>query len=98
MSRADELAQELAHEPFGGGPPSRTGPEGAVEFGKRLRAERLTRGMPARIVEEELGLGRNALYNYERGINLPTTPKLYRLLKFYGVTFEEMFSFFEEEG
>ena len=62
-----------------------------LRTGLSLQAAREAAGLTRREVSERLGLSnQNAIYKWEKGLNLPTIDNLINLCDMYGVTVESV--------
>ena len=59
-------------------------------FSKKIRELRLAKGVPARIVEEALGLPDRVLYKYEQGVHMPSLGRASEIARYYGSTLSEV--------
>ena len=71
-------------------------------FPNRIREYRLKAGLTQRKLAELLGRGRDAVSSWERGLSLPSVPRLMRMAKILGTLAEslymEFYSTFRGEG
>ena len=85
---------EVQHTPRG----SRHAPR----FPNKIREYRLKAGLSQRKLASLLGRGRNALSSWERGLTLPSVPRLLRMAKILGTLAESLYmdfySTFPKEG
>jgi len=60
-------------------------------FPSRIREYRLKAGLTQRKLAELLGCGRDAVSSWERGLSLPSIPKLMRMAKVLGTLAESLY-------
>jgi len=74
----------------------------APRFPNRIREYRLKAGLTQRKLAGVLGRGRDAVSSWERGLSLPSVPKLMRMAKVLGTLAEalyhDFYSSFPNEG
>lgn len=63
----------------------------APRFPNRIREYRLKAGLTQRKLAELLGRGRDAVSSWERGLTLPSVPKLMRMAKILGTLAESLY-------
>jgi len=63
-------------------------------FPNKIREYRLKAGLSQRKLAETLGRGRNAISSWERGLSLPSVPKLMRMAKELGTLSEALYQDF----
>lgn len=66
----------------------------APRFPNRIREYRLKAGLTQRRLAELLGRGRDAVSSWERGLSLPSVPKLMRMAKLLGTLAESLYAEF----
>ena len=66
----------------------------APRFPNRIREYRLKAGLSQRKLAETLGRGRNAISSWERGLTLPSVPRLLRMAKLLGTLGEALYQDF----
>lgn len=66
----------------------------APRFPNRIREYRLKAGLTQRRLAELLGRGRDAVSSWERGLSLPSVPKLMRMAKLLGTLAESLYADF----
>lgn len=62
-----------------------------ARFPNRIREYRLKAGLSQRKLAEMLGRGRDAVSSWERGLNLPSVPRLLRMAKILGTLAESLY-------
>ena len=71
-------------------------------FPNTIREYRLKAGLSQRKLAQLLGRGRNAVSSWERGLTLPSVPRLLRMAKILGTLAESLYmdfySTFSKEG
>ena len=77
---------EVQHTPR----PSRHAPR----FPNQIREYRLKAGLSQRSLGEILGRGRNAISSWERGLTLPSVPRLMKMAKVLGTLAESLYQTF----
>lgn len=60
-------------------------------FPNKIREYRLKAGLSQRKLAELLGRGRNAISSWERGLTLPSVPRLLRMAKVLGTLAESLY-------
>ena len=74
----------------------------APKFPNTIREYRLRAGLSQRKLAQLLGRGRNAVSSWERGLTLPSVPRLLRMAKILGTLAESLYmdfySTFPKEG
>lgn len=60
-------------------------------FPNTIREYRLKAGLTQRKLAELLGRGRNAISSWERGLSLPSVPRLLRMAKLLGTLAESLY-------
>ena len=74
----------------------------APKFPNTIREYRLKAGLSQRKLAALLGRGRNAVSSWERGLTLPSVPRLLRMAKILGTLAESLYmdfySTFPKEG
>ena len=74
----------------------------APRFPNAIREYRLKAGLSQRSLAAALGRGRNAVSSWERGLTLPSVPRLMRMAKVLGTLAESLYMKFyapgEQEG
>jgi len=60
-------------------------------FPNKIREYRLKAGLSQRKLAETLGRGRNAVSSWERGLTLPSVPRLLRMAKLLGTLAEALY-------
>jgi len=70
----------------------------APRFPNRIREYRLKAGLSQRKLAQALGRGRNAVSSWERGLTLPSVPKLMRLAKHLDTLAEALYEDFYTGG
>ena len=63
----------------------------AARFPNKIREYRLKAGLSQRKLAEMLGRGRNAVSSWERGLTLPSVPRLLRMAKVLGTLAESLY-------
>lgn len=63
----------------------------APKFPNRIREYRLKAGLSQRRLAAALGRGRNAISSWERGLTLPSVPKLMRMAKVLSTLAESLY-------
>jgi len=63
-------------------------------FPNKIREYRLKAGLSQRILAETLGRGRNAVSSWERGLTLPSVPRLLRMAKLLNTLAEALYQDF----
>lgn len=63
-------------------------------FPNKIREYRLKAGLSQRKLAETLGRGRNAVSSWERGLTLPSVPRLLRMAKLLGTLAEALYQDF----
>ena len=63
----------------------------AARFPNKIREYRLKAGLSQRRLAELLGRGRNAVSSWERGLTLPSVPRLLRMAKILGTLAESLY-------
>ena len=66
----------------------------APRFPNRIREYRLKCGLSQRKLAAVLGRGRNAVSSWERGLTLPSVPRLMRMAKVLGTLAESLYQHF----
>jgi len=66
----------------------------APRFPNRIREYRLKCGLSQRKLAAALGRGRNAVSGWERGLTLPSVPRLMRMAKLLGTLAESLYQDF----
>jgi transcriptional regulator with XRE-family HTH domain len=61
------------------------------KFPNRIREYRLKAGLTQRKLAELLGRGKDAVSAWERGLNLPSVPRLLRMAKILGTLAESLY-------
>lgn len=61
------------------------------KFPNRIREYRLRAGLTQRKLAEMLGRGRDAVSSWERGLSLPSVPRLLRMAKILGTLAESLY-------
>ena len=61
------------------------------KYPNRIREYRLKAGLTQRKLAELLGRGRDAVSAWERGVNLPSVPRLLRMAKILGTLAESLY-------
>jgi len=78
--------------------PSRHSPR----FPNKIREYRLKAGLSQRKLAETLGRGRNAVSSWERGLTLPSVPRLLRMAKILNTLsealYQDFYATFPKEG
>ena len=69
-----------------------------ARFPNRIREYRLKAGLTQRKLAELLGRGRDAVSAWERGLSLPSIPRLMRMAKILGTLAESLYSTFYMPG
>ena len=68
-------------------------------FPNTIREYRLKAGLSQRKLAQLLGRGRNAVSSWERGLTLPSVPRLLRMAKILGTLAESLYmDFYSKEG
>ena len=74
----------------------------APRFPNRIREYRLKAGLTQRKLADFLGRGRDAISSWERGLSLPSVPKLMRMAKVLGTLaealYQDFYTTFPKEG
>ena len=71
----------------------------APKFANRIREYRLKAGLTQRALGAALGVTRNAISSWERGLSCPAVPYLMRLAKMLGTLAESLyFGFYSSTG
>ena len=60
-------------------------------FPNKIREYRLKAGLSQRKLAEMLGRGRNAISSWERGLTLPSVPRLLKMAKILGTLAESLY-------
>lgn len=60
-------------------------------FPNKIREYRLKAGLSQRSLAESLGRGRNAISSWERGLTLPSVPRLLKMAKHLGTLAEALY-------
>lgn len=63
----------------------------APRFPNKIREYRLKAGLSQRKLAEVLGRGRNAISSWERGLTLPSVPRLLKMAKVLGTLAESLY-------
>jgi transcriptional regulator with XRE-family HTH domain len=63
-------------------------------FPNKIREYRLKAGLSQRKLAELVGRGRNAISSWERGMTLPSVPRLMRMAKILGTLAESLYQDF----
>jgi transcriptional regulator with XRE-family HTH domain len=63
----------------------------APRFPNKIREYRLKAGLSQRKLAQLLGRGRNAVSSWERGLTLPSVPRLLRMAKILGTLAESLY-------
>jgi transcriptional regulator with XRE-family HTH domain len=63
----------------------------AARFPNKIREYRLKAGLSQRKLAELLGRGRNAISSWERGLTLPSVPRLLKMAKVLGTLAESLY-------
>lgn len=63
----------------------------AARFPNKIREYRLKAGLSQRKLAEVLGRGRNAVSSWERGLTLPSVPRLLKMAKVLGTLAESLY-------
>ena len=66
----------------------------APHFPNKIREYRLKAGLSQRKLATSLGRGRNAVSSWERGLTLPSVPRLMKMAKFLGTLAESLYQDF----
>lgn len=66
----------------------------APRFPNRIREYRLKAGLTQRKLAQMLGRGKDAVSSWERGLSLPSVPKLMRMAKVLGTLAEALYQEF----
>jgi transcriptional regulator with XRE-family HTH domain len=66
----------------------------APRFPNRIREYRLKAGLSQRRLGELLGRGRNAVSSWERGLTLPSVPRLLKMAKTLATLAESLYAHF----
>jgi len=71
-------------------------------FPNKIREYRLRAGLSQRKLAETLGRGRNAISSWERGLTLPSVPRLLRMAKILNTLsealYQDFYATFPKEG
>jgi transcriptional regulator with XRE-family HTH domain len=63
----------------------------APRFPNKIREYRLKAGLSQRALASMLGRGRNAVSSWERGLSLPSVPRLLKMAKILGTLAEALY-------
>ncbi|MCD8378626.1 MAG: helix-turn-helix domain-containing protein, partial [Candidatus Gastranaerophilales bacterium] len=64
-----------------------------TKLGQRIKQLRLTMGLSQEKLAEKLDIAINTLSNIERGNSFMTSATIEKLVKIFGISYEELFSF-----